>query len=548
MNSSPGNAGLGDETADYFPWLECLFVFLSFALFATLRSPVPGVNEPHYLTKAKHFWDPTWCARDPFLKSANAHYVFYATVGWFTQILTLEQTAWLGRILGWLGLASGWCALVRGITPGRWNCLWSAWVFLSLAAIGNLSGEWVVGGIESKVICYACAWWSVAFALKGHPLRSAMMSGLAISFHPVVGIWHLAALFWGILCSQGRDLLKTPWQTGMGAISLCLLCALPGLVPAVDMLRAANSAHGFAADYIQVFHRLAHHLNPWRFRQSGYVMYGVLLALFMLLYSRARVSSSGRLLAGYLGGAVLVAMSGFAIRALPEAGRWLLLAHFWPAQSATWQAWVDYEPHLAKWLKFYPFRLADSVIPLIVSLQMTQWTGLWIAGRGWTAPSPGKSAAGPRDWLAWALFTLCFLGALATPTVDSNPSRLNPQQLSDWKEACAWLKSKTPADAVCFSGGNDGWALRWFAERAEYASNKDCPQDATAIVDWNDRLKRIGQWSKRNGNGNFSRQAARELRQLTGIDFVVVRRLGPFQLQPVHKNNTYRIYDLRELD
>src|SRR5579871_6062823 len=75
-------------------WVVAALVFLSFAVFSALRAPVPGVNEPHYLCKARHFWDNGWCSRDPFLQSANAHALFYWTIGWLTQWLTLEQTAW----------------------------------------------------------------------------------------------------------------------------------------------------------------------------------------------------------------------------------------------------------------------------------------------------------------------------------------------------------------------------------------------------------------------------------------------------------------------
>ncbi|MGE3641703.1 MAG: hypothetical protein AB7G28_24385, partial [Pirellulales bacterium] len=41
-------------------WAEVLLIFIVF--FALAGEPVPHVNEPHYLGRTKHFWDPTWCA------------------------------------------------------------------------------------------------------------------------------------------------------------------------------------------------------------------------------------------------------------------------------------------------------------------------------------------------------------------------------------------------------------------------------------------------------------------------------------------------------
>ena len=45
-------------------WLAIVEVVLIFAVFFLHGAwPVPDVNEPHYLSKAKHYWDPNWCAK-----------------------------------------------------------------------------------------------------------------------------------------------------------------------------------------------------------------------------------------------------------------------------------------------------------------------------------------------------------------------------------------------------------------------------------------------------------------------------------------------------
>ena len=53
----------------------------------------PDVNESHYLPKAKHFWDPTWCAGDLFLGSSFSHWLFYVTTGWLTRFLSLADAS-----------------------------------------------------------------------------------------------------------------------------------------------------------------------------------------------------------------------------------------------------------------------------------------------------------------------------------------------------------------------------------------------------------------------------------------------------------------------
>ena len=78
---------------------EIGLIFLVFFLQAAW--PVPDVNEPHYLGKARHYWDPAWCANDFFCASADAHQVFYWTFGWLTRYFDLPAVAWIGRVLTW---------------------------------------------------------------------------------------------------------------------------------------------------------------------------------------------------------------------------------------------------------------------------------------------------------------------------------------------------------------------------------------------------------------------------------------------------------------
>ena len=55
---------------------------------------MPDVNEPYYLGKAIHFWNPNWAAGDFFLNTKDTHIVFYVSVGWLSR--WLSPTA-LGR-------------------------------------------------------------------------------------------------------------------------------------------------------------------------------------------------------------------------------------------------------------------------------------------------------------------------------------------------------------------------------------------------------------------------------------------------------------------
>ena len=121
------------------------FVFAAYGAY-----PPPDPNEPHYLTKARHFWDPQWCAGDLFLESRAAHALFYAVWGSPARWVPLAMLAWIGRACTWLLLAYGWPRRggVLGVR-GAWAAL-GAVLFVELQERCQLAGEWVIGGLEAK--------------------------------------------------------------------------------------------------------------------------------------------------------------------------------------------------------------------------------------------------------------------------------------------------------------------------------------------------------------------------------------------------------------
>ncbi|MDB5391143.1 MAG: hypothetical protein JWM11_6789, partial [Planctomycetaceae bacterium] len=530
----------------------------------------------HYFTKARHFWDPSWCARDPFLQSAHAHYVFYATFGLLTRVFTFDQSAWIGRLIGWGLLASGWCAVASRICSARWFGLCSAWIFLGLATIGNWSGEWVIGGIEAKVISYACAWWSLASFFRKDPTESALTSttagwwnfmtrfvdhrmqaaawaGAAVSFHPVVGIWHTGALVLAAISIEGFRGTFGNLRSWIAAGATWIVLSAPGLIPAIAMIRDANPDDAYAADYIQVYHRLNHHLDPLKFRADSYVYYGILIALVVLsqIVTRFRRSASTaeKLLFRYVMIAVSVALAGLLLRASPKIAQWLLTANAFPTLRDTLSAVIQYENRLPKWLKFYPFRLADVAVPMAFAIQ----SATWMLGESAATTQSGTTlTVWQRSWglIPYALIGLIGIGTvIGSLNAAKSDTRLSPELFADWRDVCHWLRRETPADALCYVPAQ-GFGLKWYAERPEYVSHKDCPQDAAGIVAWNQRFRYIVKWSSQQNGEGYSRQMIRQLHQKTGIDYVITPTIGsklaPFPIEPIYQNPSYLVFRLED--
>jgi hypothetical protein len=502
-------------------------VWLSLLVYGVIAAPIPAVNEPHYFCKAKHFWQPVWCANDFFLASPNAHTVFYVSIGWLTRWLTLEQTAWIGRVTATLVLAAGWVCLTTRLLTARWSPLMACWLFLALESCGNLSGEWLVGGVEGKVVCYGLLFAALGQLQRERIVFAGALAGLALSFHPVVGAWGVLAFAGTRLWEIGtKKSLATCLQSALAAMLLILL-ALPGLIPVVQLLlEQASATTKYSATYIQVYYRLAHHLDPMLFPLRAYAGYVVLLVLWVCLSRGASRTEGRRLFNRVVGWAVLFAIAGLLVGAGPR-----------PANL------MPYFAERMNLLKFYPFRLADVLVPVAVSVAVLEWLERKSDSSGKNALAVNKSMNG-----AAGLSALLFLAALARAHSIVEVNRYSGELRADWLSVCHWIDESLPRDALVQAPHN-GWAFKWFAGRAEYVAFKDCPQDAAGIVEWNRRLLFLKKWYEyQYADEYYSAEELRDLRRQTGITHLLTDRLGPLALEPVYRNETFQVYDLSSLD
>ena len=546
----------GDDRKRFFTsrqqeWVVIVAVFLSFLLFSALRSPVPGVNEPHYLAKAKHFWNADWCHGDFFLNSANAHHVFYQTVGAVTQWLTLDQTAWLGRVIGYFVLSLGWTKLISRVVPGRWSSLWTAWVFLAIVAIGsatrkpmlpdiefyafNLSGEWIIGGIEGKVFSYGFVFWALGLIADRRRTSAAVCAGLSISFHPVVGIWGLlCGLFSaGVMLWTGHrpdPLLRRVagiLKTACLPTVVLVASAIPGLIPALQLLEVRDSQAIHKAEFIQVFERLAHHLDPMTFKIGDYASYLFLILFWLSARRRIRwYLPQERFFAGFVAGTICIAVMGL-----------LLGFHIGPPQE---MLFAELRTRL---LKFYPFRPCDVFVPIAASVVLVGMIKDWSEN---ISSERIDTIVEQRHWLRWPIFGSLMLTALLLPSTDRNPSRMEQKQLSDWQDVCRWIERNTKDESLFFTPP-ESWAFKWYASRSEFFSYKDCPQDAAGILEWQRRRQFVQHWRQTHREQGMTTRSLHQLQEAAGVTHMLTKRYEPFDIKPVYWNDSYKVYEIPNL-
>ncbi len=516
--------------------LPVLCLWTGFLAFSFWHAPIPGVNEPHYLTKSLHAWDAAWCAGDFFLESSNAHLVFYRTVGVLTLVASFATSALIGRVLAYGLLALAWQRLCTQLANDRWSGCISGAIFLLLASIGNFSGEWLIGGVEAKVFAYGFVFSGLASILRANFWQAGLMLGAGVAMHPLVGLWAVVAMSMAVTWRLVSDCLQSGWnqaftsarqfafrQDVLLAVALFAGLSAFGVWPALKSVLSADPKLSFQANYIQVFYRLPHHLDPMKFKTAAYIGYAILGGLAWLLNRLVRDRAPGGRPLEFLSKTIvcsgIIAATGVLIGLGPRP----------PAEMPYYELRMNL-------LKFYPFRMFDIALPLLVSIQLAM---LLSERRLLSVMLPAKSRT--------AIIVVCFGVALWLNAGRGSIDRMTDAQRADWVDLCFWVTENTPRDSLILTP-KESRSFKWFAQRPEYVAFKDCPQDAAGIVEWNNRLKFLKKWGEENWNGqSYSAAVTKKLHTTTGITHLVSRRWGPFDAPVVYENGSYRVYQIDEL-
>ena len=482
--------------------IETLLIFSLFAVYAG-QFP-PDVNESHYLTKAKHGWDPLWCPDDIFLSSSFSHWLFYQLFGWLNQFFSLPMVAWIGRIFTWLLLAFGWQRLSNSLlkTPGL--SIATAALFLVLNDRFHLAGEWVVGGFEAKGLAYFFVLMALGSLVRKDFCWLWPYLGFACAFHVLVGGWATIA----VLISLAIQFLFRTQEldssdVGVSNVSIkaslrkqivfilagVILVAVGALPPLLADFTADPSIKAEASK-IYVQGRISHHLVFNAFTASRVAGFTLLLCIFAVVGSRlahfdTQTKTSWQRLFGFAIGSLCISFGGLMLSGVSEQ------ESFWAESSFGL-------------LRFYWFRMADFAVPCVTSLGLIALLQLlWrrgMLGRG-IAIASGIVIAATIGWIDIDRHSDLRPRAdrAALPDYPDSEDR-TMATYRNWLRVCEWIKNNTSRDAM-FITPDQQQTFKWYAQRAEVVNWKDVPQDAQAMVDWSSRVRYLINPQRRAGLG-----------------------------------------------
>jgi hypothetical protein len=539
MSDALGNSniiGSSISTASPPRWRAVIETLLIFAVFSLHGAwPVPDVNEAHYLSKAKHYWNPSWCQSDFFVNTADAHQVFYWTFGWLTRLLPLPAVAWVGRLLTWALLAYAWRRLSWAVLPRAWLAVLGAVLLVSLNENAHMAGEWIVGGVEAKGFAYFFVLLGIEAVVRARWNRAWLLLGAATGMHAVVGGWSLvtAGVAW---LADRRDERPAPLQMLPGLIGGFLL-ALPGIWFALALTRGLDPQTVIDANAIYVWQRLPHHLAADRFQLGFPSRHMLLWLLWLVLITVSPADAAQRRLRWMVHGAMLLTAIGFGF---------VIVGHWYP----------DFAASL---LRFYWFRMSDVFVPLGVTLVGLGWLCRMTLASSLAGEATGvRGRRAGRLWLAGLI--LVAIGDLGLQFEHLPPelaccglTSVTPRAdkgvvYDDWRDVCHWVGANTDPQAR-FLTPRMAMTFRWNADRGEVVTWKDIPQNADGIVEWWRRLGEI--WGVGTPAGAIDSLALLGPQRLAEIakkyqaEYAIVQLLpneARLPLKPVYENNSYAVY------
>jgi hypothetical protein len=355
---------------------------------------------------------------------------------------------------------------------------------------------------------------------------------MSVAMHPVVGGWFglgIAGAAMLRVLSEGGFRREA---AGLGVVvCVSVAAALPGLIPAVRFLAAGAESEVVRerALFIQVYWRLRHHMDPMAIDRGQWLWAGSLVLVCVAVFFLQRRKPGGE--------GIVPAGSFDRVRRLQLVMLAALLAAIigvcvgW--HGGQLESMVGWQQR-AEFLRFYPFRFFDGMLPSVSAIVLTA------VGSGACRGVPAGSPGGLRLSAVFGLAAVCVAagGRAGAPGGYSSPGWV------DWQAACEWLRLNTPADALVLTP-RESFAFKWYAERAEYVSYKDCPQDAAGIVEWDRRLWRVHRWSAASlADGRYDAADLNRLRSETGCDFVLIRGQEPFDSEPEWSGEYWRIYSV----
>lgn len=502
--------------------------------------PVLLDNEAGKLISPRQIIDPSFLSSDWAVARGRGDNVFdlvfavlVAPLWLFLRKALLVALA--ARLLCWGAVLAALAKLSRALNI-EWYalscalCLWAC----HRQTLG--AGEWILFGAEAKCLAYAMLMLALDAALRKKLLRAGLLCGLAVCCHILVGAWGSVALG-GALLACYRDY---GWRRIAQFVLLVACVSMPIVFVSARYEAPGTPAERHVADHLAVTVSDPFHLDPSFFGgRREFALACMLAGCAAWLFFKIAARPGAKLLAAFLGLLLLEFMAGLSAWKLNQ---------FW-------------------FLKSFPFRVPDALIPLFFALAFSCFTARLMVKSGKELRNNGLKAHPGAEARTRALFlslSCLVLAALVAgpglvlkqnlPVFVSDWRQFFSLQESSWREMTGWIRDHTPKSAIVMA---PPWETTFWldAERAQVVNYKRPPHNA-GLLEWYRRMMAMnGEPFKtrgaktvdelRNHYPKLSLDQIESAHRLYGADYyLTTQERDDLRGNLLHVSGTYYLYRL----
>lgn len=489
--------------------------------------PVIEYNEMDAIPYGYALFNSSWLSNDWYLSQQISYRLPFGYVsGFFVHHFGFVPTIFFGRIFSYLLFSYAYHSLLRAAKTNFALGSIGLMLFFLFFPKGMYAGEWMIGGLETKVFAYSFALLALSASLKRNLGLVFLFSGISFSLHLLIGGYHLICVT-AIIVYQivNQDIsFKATIKKSYGF----LVGGFWGIVSVyahfVDQM-SAELSHGWDI-YVQV--RVPFHVLPKLYFEA--LLLPFLFSIFNVFMLVLTKNSLVRSLLFYVLSAT--AISGIGI-----------FIYLFGDQSL---------------LRYYFFRFSDVIQPFLSILIV----GILLTERLTNLEFP-KLQRAMRIALPIILFFSFTLFCIKNPenlkpffNGDSYSSKAIISRSSKDLEMADWIKKNTSTTSVFVAPmGMETFYID--AERSLFVSWKHSPQRPSEMIEWYKRILLLNKGEdlfaknidpKREVEKSYSRLSENEILEIgrlyPEITHIIFPAANELAFDEVHRTERFILYRL----
>ena len=266
-----------------------------------------------------------------------SNFLFNWTLGFLMSNYNPFKIIILGRVLSYILISYSFIYLSRTLKLTFLTTILTYIIFIYFFkdGIGD-AGEWMVGGLESKVFAYSFAIFSLSSFLRKKNSVGFLFAGLALSTHLLIGIYNLLCLTPLLVLISYRK--KIDFINVLKGVPYLFITGIIGFSEIVNsfFLNTSQITQDKGWDiYTRI--RVPHHLIPNFSKETWFII--ITATIIHILYAKNK-NNSTKYIALYSLSSIIIIIIGFL-------------------------TYTFFELH---YMRFYFFRFSDVMLPLLTLL------------------------------------------------------------------------------------------------------------------------------------------------------------------------------------